>query len=305
MTNETRLAHPFSLSGLIDISDLRIGLPMWFMDSWRNHLLSDGCRPADALAEYSQVFSAVEGNTTFYGLPDARRAGRWRQLAAEDFRFCFKIPQTISHSRDPLLALQQDQTLLPFLQQMDTAAGLLMLQLPAAFSPQWLPQLQELLHGLQTMTQIPLAVEVRHPAFFDKGRAEQALLRLLADAGADRVIFDSRGLFRDDSTAAAVVDARGKKPRLPVHAVATGNNPVVRFIGHSDWPQNLAYVEQWARKLQQWVSEGRTPWLFIHTAANTDAPQFARWLTEQLGLCLPLWPGEIQTAPRQNGDLFG
>lgn len=45
---------------------------------------------------------------------------------------------------------------------------------------------------------------------------------------------DSRPLFALPPSNAAIIDAHKKKPRVPVHAIATANNPVVRFIGQPD-----------------------------------------------------------------------
>ena len=304
MTNESPLAHSFSLSGLTEVSNIRLGLPMWFMAPWRGRLLSAGVRQGDALSEYSQVFSSAEGNTTFYGLLAAERAALWCRQVPPAFRFCFKIPQTISHAENMPAALQQEKAwLAEFLAVTGDMTGLLILQLPARTGPERLTELEAVLAELTAMSRVPLAVEVRNPHFFSKGEAEVQLLRLLASYHADRVIFDSRGLFQDHSLNDAVLDARSKKPRLPVHPLATGQNPVVRFIGHSDWRQNQRYLQQWALKLKQWLQEGRTPWLFIHTADNTDAPEFARWICQMLGLPSADWPGE-QTPAGMSGDLF-
>ncbi len=284
---------------------------MWFMQQWRGHLLSADTRSADALAQYSRVFNAIEGNTTLYGLPAQERAEAWRQMAAEGFRFSFKIPRSISQAGDIAATLKSSPDFHRFMAQMEPVTGLLMLQLPGHFGPRQLPQLAAGLEALRSITRVPVAVEVRHPGFFDKSRHEPALLRLLADHHADRVVFDSRGLFADISTDPAVQEAQRKKPRFAVHPVATADNPVIRFIGHSDWQQNRRYLQQWAGKLRQWIMEGKQPWLFIHTASNQDAPQFARWCLAELGITLPPWPGESAPAAGQaqkdekTPDLFG
>ena len=297
---------------LIDISNLRIGLPMWYMKEWRGGLLQADVKAADALSQYSQVFNAIEGNTTLYGLPSADRARSWKAMAADDFRFSFKIPRTISQADDMAAALADAAEFRQFLQIMGDSIGLLMLQLPGRFGPSALPQLAEVLQQLQALTPVPVSVEVRHAAFFDKADNEAALLRLLADHHADRVVFDSRGLFADVSTDPHVLEGQRKKPRFPVHPVSTGNNPVIRFIGHSDWPQNMRYLQQWSGKLSEWLSQGKQPWLFIHTPANTDAPEFARWILQQLGMRMALWPGEVAEESDkaaglegQTTDLFG
>ena len=121
-------------------------------------------------------------------------------MAANNFRFSFKIPRTISQAEDMAAALAGATEFRQFLQIMGDSIGLLMLQLPGRFGPSALPQLAKVLQQLQALTTVPVSVEVRHAAFFDKADNEAALLRLLADHQADRVVFDSRGLFADVST---------------------------------------------------------------------------------------------------------
>ena len=48
-----------------------IGCPSWSENAWREYLYPVDARSSDYLALYSQVFNAVEGNTTFYARPSA------------------------------------------------------------------------------------------------------------------------------------------------------------------------------------------------------------------------------------------
>ncbi len=76
-----------------------LGLPAWAFPGWR-----DDCFPAkpSQLVNYAKVFNTVEGNTTFYGIPDSGTVDRWRaDVAGTDFKFCFKLPQTVTHERNP------------------------------------------------------------------------------------------------------------------------------------------------------------------------------------------------------------
>jgi uncharacterized protein YecE (DUF72 family) len=47
--------------------------------------------------EYYRLFPVVELQSTFYNLPQARTAERWRAEAPVGFRFCLKAWQTITH----------------------------------------------------------------------------------------------------------------------------------------------------------------------------------------------------------------
>ncbi|MCY0966473.1 DUF72 domain-containing protein [Parathalassolituus penaei] len=272
---------------------------MWYLPEWRGNLLSPGCTPARALTEYSQLFGSVEGNTTFYALPDRMRLQGWLDQASEHFRFCFKVPRDISHAADPLEAWNGKPGALfrGFLDQILAYAphklGVVLLQLPATFSAERMSALFACLDQLVMLKGVVWALECRHLSFFDKSLNEQQLLRGLADRGVDRVMFDSRGLFHDDSATEEILDARRKKPRMPVHAVATGNNPVVRFIGHSQYEPNRLFLQQWHKRIVQWQSEGKTPWVFWHTAGNRDVGKFYRWTMANIWNQTITLPGEV------------
>ena len=48
-----------------------LGCPSWSENAWRDYLYPQDAKPAEFLDLYSQVFNAVEGNTTFYASPAA------------------------------------------------------------------------------------------------------------------------------------------------------------------------------------------------------------------------------------------
>ncbi len=158
---------------------LRIGLPQWQHSHWKRWGI-------ESLADYARLFHCVEGNTTLYALPAPDTVQRWRDMTHDDFRFCFKFPQTISHQAQ----LQHtDDLLSDFLRLLDPLAdriGQYWLQLPATFAPAQLADLWRFLDGLPR--RFSYGVEVRHPAFFAKGEAERALNQGLQARGVNRVI---------------------------------------------------------------------------------------------------------------------
>ncbi len=78
---------------------LYLGCPMWGLKSWVGPFFPPKTKQAAFLSAYSRRLSTVEGNTTFYALPDIATLERWRDEAAPGFKFCLKVPQSISHMR--------------------------------------------------------------------------------------------------------------------------------------------------------------------------------------------------------------
>ncbi|WP_417762398.1 DUF72 domain-containing protein [Shewanella sp.] len=259
---------------------LRVGMAMWSLPQWQKSLLQ-GCQtPADRLSSYAEKFDTVEGNTSFYALPDANTVAMWAASVPASFRFTFKLPRTITHDRQ----LQHcDGELSEFfnrMQPLQAHTSVWKIQLPASFGPESLAVLAAFIERLPKG--LNYGVELRHAAFFAKGAAEQQLNRLLMQHGCDRIIMDSRPIFAQPATSDIMRDAQSKKPRVPVHAIATANMPVVRFIGDLVQQNNDAFFAPWLSKLPQWLSEGKTPHLFVHTPDNVHAPELAHRLYQQL-----------------------
>lgn len=273
---------------------LYLGCPMWANPKWKNTLYPAATPAAAFLSHYSQYFNSVEGNTTFYADPSDDTIKRWTEQSADSFRFTLKVPQTITHRENPD-SIAQLQQWLQRVAPLGRKLALVHLQLPASAAPDKLPLLQTWLTEITLHQQC--AVEVRHPAFFDKSINEIALHRLLQQFNAERVVFDSRALFSVAASDAAIQHAQSKKPRLPVHAISFTQQPMLRFIGLNDMNINRHFYQPWLLKIKQWLEQGKTPYCFFHTPDNTLAPQLCRQFAQDLGIehpCLQAWPDEQQ-----------
>ncbi|MGE7811900.1 DUF72 domain-containing protein [Pseudomonas sivasensis] len=271
-----------------------LGCPSWSENAWREYLYPADARSSDYLALYSQVFNAVEGNTTFYARPSAATVQRWADIMPDDFRFTAKFPGDISHGGDLREQLPAAESFVSLMSPLGERVSPLWLQLSASFSPQRLAELAGFIDGLER----PLAVEVRHPEFFAKGDAERMLNRLLRDRGVERICLDPRALFSCTSTSAAVLHAQSKKPKVPTRPAALTQFPQVRFIGHPELEANDPFLIPWVEKVAGWIEEGRTPYVFLHTSDNRLAAQLALRFHAQLMARLPGLPA-LPTLDRQ------
>ncbi|OOE70417.1 DUF72 domain-containing protein [Salinivibrio kushneri] len=280
---------------------LRLGLTQWSHPSWQHHFYPPGTKSGERLARYAEVFNTVEGNTTFYASPSPQTVNNWAAAIPDSFQFTFKLPKTITHQCQLRHAQDLTADFIKLMAPLHDHIGQWTIQLPARFGPEGLTSLATFLESLPR--EFSLGVEVRHPAFFAKGEAEKALNRLLIDHHANRVIMDSRPVFAAKPDTPAIIDAQKKKPRVPVHAIATSDAPMVRFIGHPNLPENSAFFDPWISRLSQWIAAGKTPYLMIHTSDNDQAPALAAQLYQRLDLSTPL-ASVTRAAQSQQGALF-
>ncbi len=300
----------------------KIGCPVWAHPPWVGRFFAHGARREDYLPQYAGVFGAAEGNATFYGLPAPATVARWAEEAPASFQFCFKFPKGVSHEAQLIGAGAGDGPLvrefLGRLAPLGPRRGPFLLQLHSSFGPVRLGVLREWLARVARATdddEAPrVAVEVRHPEFFAGGAAEDDLHAVLAGAGAERCVFDTRGLFEakiapDDELSR---DALRRKPRVPVRFTALGRRPVARFVGDPavDSPRNAALLDEWAGVLARWIDEGREPLFFAHHTDDVFAPEMARRLQARLHALRPErapapppWPVELEPPPREPEQL--
>ncbi len=259
----------------ISQGNIYIGLPMWQHSHWPSTWFANSPKSDNALSLYAKECNTVEGNTTFYSLPHQDAVTRWCESVPDNFRFTFKFHQNISHVHQLQHCEDEVAQQLSLLQPMREKLGVVMLQLPASFGPDKLPLLEQFIAALPS--DLNIAVEVRHLAFFAKGEEEKALNQVLIRHNCNRIIMDTRALFTGPCNSDILSEVRGKKPRVPVNVIATGNTPVVRFVGNDEDADNEACLRPWVNKVQQWQQEGKDVYFFCHRPDNKDAP----WLAQQ------------------------
>ncbi|MGD8427898.1 MAG: DUF72 domain-containing protein [Balneolaceae bacterium] len=286
------------------ITKYHIGCTVWSLKEWVGNFFTDEAKPGDFLSQYASVFNTVEGNTSFYSIPGKQRVKEWAAATPKGFKFCFKFHRSITHYK-MLNGVENEVN--NFLESFDPIAdrlGPFFIQLPPKFSPAEFERLETLVNLLPGS--YSYAIEVRHPAFFDHGRQEHRLNRLLKTYKIDKVIFDTRKLHSMKSSEPSVLEAKKKKPKVPVRFDNTSSRPVVRFVGSNDPVANEPYLKEWAIVVADWIKEGLHPYFFPHSPDKVSQPAIARkfhkLLSELINMDpMPAWPKERQN---KQMDLF-
>ena len=237
-----------------------IGATGWSMKEWIGKWYPAKTKSADFLREYGKQFNTIELNTTHYRIPTPELTQRWYEAVPADFRFCPKVPQTISHRNDfgmPAGTLQQFVASLDGLKE---KMGCAFMQLPPYFDASKLKLLEIFLDRWPSL--LPLAVEVRHASWFADPFATEALMDALA---ARRV-------------AAVITDVSGRRDVL--HNYVTAPRTMVRFVGNGLRPTDFSRMEAWADKLKEWNLP--ETYFFPHQPDNILSPDASAWLARHL-----------------------
>ena len=247
---------------------LYIGPTGYHMKPWLGKWYPPGAREQDFLRHYARQFNTIEFNTTYYRIPDPSTVRKWRSEVPDDFRFCPKIPQTISHSRDLGLSGADSQIFFEALKAFGESLGCSFLQLPPHFSPRELPILARFLENYAQLS--PLSVEVRHPAFFEKTAAAEAYFQLL----------------QQHQVSAVITDVAGR--RDVCHLRLTNSSTLIRFVGNGLHPSDYTRVEEWAERLRHWFDQGlKEAYFFCHEPDNLLAPELSAICAEVFAQAMP------------------
>jgi uncharacterized protein YecE (DUF72 family) len=154
---------------------IRVGIAGWSYEDW-DGIVYPVRKPArfDRLAFLAGFFDAIEINSTFYRIPEARVAESWakRVKAHASFRFTAKLHQSFTHKRSELRGGEVEA----FQEAMEPLAqagvlGAVLVQFPYSFRPGAASRgiLDEIFERLNAL---PLVVEIRHadwnrPEFFE------------------------------------------------------------------------------------------------------------------------------------------
>lgn len=234
-----------------------IGCTGWSMKEWVGKVYPPKTPVKEFLWYYSRQFNTIELNTTHYRIPDSKTIEKWRSESPDDFRFCPKVPQTISHSSN--LAL--DNALIPTFTEsvlgLGEKLGCCFIQMPPYFGADRLPVLTNFLN--RWPANVPLALEFRHASWFEP--AGLPGFQLLADRGISTVITDVAGR------------------RDVLHQHLSNATAMIRFVGNNLDPTDFQRIDEWVDRLAYWLRQGiREVYFFTHEPDNILAPDLSLYL---------------------------
>ncbi|MBK8563371.1 MAG: DUF72 domain-containing protein [Saprospiraceae bacterium] len=233
---------------------LYVGATGWSVKEWVGKIYPKGTKTTEYLRHYSRQFNTIELNTTHYRIPDSFTVQHWHDEAADDFRFCPKVLQTISHAADLGTGGDLIQRFCVAMSGLGNKLGPCFIQLPPYFGVEKIGVLEAFLKQFT----LPLAVEVRHESWFSNPLNTDRLIELLKSFSVSTVITDVAGR------------------RDVAHMRLTTDKVLVRFVGNDLHPTDFTRLDDWAERLSHWFSMGlQECYFFTHEPDNLLAPDLA------------------------------
>lgn len=131
---------------------------------WIGSFYPPATKQREMLRYYAQRFNAVEIDSSYYGVPSEETVRRMDARTPEAFRFCFKVPATVTHSPGATASVHPDAWDLrthldPLLQA--GKFGCALAQFPNAFRPTTASE-RRVRAIAEALAGLPLVVEFRH-----------------------------------------------------------------------------------------------------------------------------------------------
>ncbi len=252
-----------SLPTCTEVPRIYIGCSMWIDRGFLGKIYPRGTPAKGFLKAYCRHFNTVELNTTFYHIPSVEQVKKWKETATPGFRFCPKVPRSISHRRELDTQIRFLDIFIETVLHFESTLGMTFLQLPPYSQPGNVSALQRLLMHVPLGFQ--LAVELRHPAWFRDMVASQELFGFL----------EERGLV------AVITDVAGRRDVL--HQSLTTNCAFIRFVGNNLHSTDYTRIDIWIEKLRQWFEKGlSTVYFLLHEPEKALCVDLAAYMIQQL-----------------------
>lgn len=236
------------------------GMTLWNRKQWIGAIYPKFTKEKDFLTEYMNHFNAVELNATHYKIYTADEISKWATKAeGKDFRFCPKIPQSISHFSDlvSMEATLKTKTFLSSILAFENTLGPVFLQLSDKYSPKRVGNLLSYLRSLPR--EIDFFLEIRHPDWFIDGNMWKILTNELKRLGIGLIITDT------------------PNARNILHLHLTTSRLFLRFVGLGNHPSDYSRFEEWVHRINQWKSIGlKEAYIFFHLQESPHDVLFAK-----------------------------
>jgi uncharacterized protein YecE (DUF72 family) len=278
---------------------IKIGCAVWAYPGWMGEVYPPKTNPTDFLHFYSRHFSAVEGNSTFYAVPDEEILARWCAQTPADFKFCLKFPRSITHQGALVPQISNAIDFIDRVKILGDKLGIIFIQLPPNYPSDRFSDLAEFLTALPGRD-FQIALEVRHQDWF-RGDPRDRLRELLHRLGIGRVILDTRPIYQADLQFGERVVC--KKPHMPIDLELTAPFTLIRYVSHPIAAANQTWLTEWCEPLRAWLDLSIQIYTCVHCPIEARSPINARYLHQiwsQAGIDIaPLPPRPIDLLPQQ------
>lgn len=245
---------------------LHTGATAWAMPQWKGEVYPSKCKSTDFLHHYSQAFSTVELNSSFYTIPKKEQIRKWYEQTQSNFKFCPKVNRSISQSKNLGILSDNLNTYIQSIVEFKEKLGPCFMQLPEYFDVKSMAILENFLQ--KWSKDIQLAVELRHSSWFENSDIKEQLLELFDQHQQSILMTDVAG-FREG-----------------VHHIISEDYVLIRWVGNDLHPSDYQRLDEWLSVLDRYRQHGvKDVYFLIHEPNNVLSHKISLYLSQK---CLNL-----------------
>lgn len=239
---------------------IRIGTSGWSYDHWDGVLYPPGMAARDRLGVYTQQFTTVELNASFYRWPREATFASWNRRLPPSFHLTVKAPRGLTHAKRLYAPELWVERICRSWHALRDHRGMLLVQLHPGHErddarlgyflglfPAW----------------VRIAVEFRHPSW-----VHDEVFGLLERRHAAYVVMSGAGL-------PCVLRATSDTVYVRLH----GPDPA-HLYGGSYSDDDLAW---WAERIREWEAQGRDTYAYFNNDGDGNAVRNAGTLRHATG----------------------
>jgi uncharacterized protein YecE (DUF72 family) len=245
-------------------TDVWMGCAKWGRPEWVGKIYPKGTKPANFLDEYAKQYNCIELNAISYQLPSKEQLDSWKNKVGENFLFCPKFSDTITHRKRLKNVEAELDKYLKAVQELGDKLGPVFLLPHPQMGPKQLDTIVEFIKAVPE--DIRLFVEFRHPEWYTEPH------------------FDTMfSILEDMKKGSVITDTAGKREN--VHMRLTTPDAFIRFVGNSLHASDYSRIDDWVQRIKKWMAQGlRSCYFFMHMHDERYSPELSRYLAEQLNL---------------------
>lgn len=237
----------------------------------------------DELTYYATQFNSIELNATHYRNFPEDTINDWYNKVPEDFRFFPKVYRLISHLKWLNDIEEPVQEYIDSVVHFKEKLGTIFLQVRDNFAPKFFDRVENFVEIWPK--DIPLAMEFRHPDWYND----------------KKVADDLHQLLEENSIASVIVDTAAFRELL--HMRLTNSEAFIRYVGAND-ASDYDRLDEWVERLKNWQDQGiQKIDFFVHQNEEKASPKlaahFIKGLNAELGSNL-----KIPKIDDEQGALF-
>ena len=227
---------------------LYVGTSGYSYKEWKGNFYPEDIKPDKMLNFYSEQFSTVEINNTFYRIPQKSVLDKWKKQVPKDFQFSIKAPQRITHIKRLKDVEDDNKYFIEAIKTLGNKLGIVLYQFPPYFKKDF-ELFQKFLNLIPKG--VNAAFEFRHASWF-----EEDLLSLLKE-----------------KNFAICLSETDKEPGIEI--ISTADKGYLR-LRKTDYSKNE--VKKWYEKIkkQNWGEA----FIFFKHEDGAKGPKFAKQLIE-------------------------